>query len=154
MVSPLSAVKQKRLLWATTVVALLAPVAAVGARWRDGVKAAEQVRAGERVLDAPMDEAPTPEQLEAGRAEALFGRAVSLDPGDARTRRARALWAVARARSFAPIASSHSRSHGSGSAGICSAARVRSCSIRWACPSSCATVASLSSALPSGERRR
>jgi Flp pilus assembly protein TadD len=97
MVSPLSAVKQKRLLWATTVVALLAPVAAVGARWRDGVKAAEQVRAGERVLDAPMDEAPTPEQLEAGRAEALFGRAVSLDPGDARTRRARALWHAARA---------------------------------------------------------
>jgi len=97
MVAPLSAVKQKRLLWATTVLALLAPVAAVGARWRDGVRAAESVRQGELVLDAPMDEAPTPEQIEARRAETHFGRAVSLDPGDARTRRARALWHVARA---------------------------------------------------------
>ncbi len=97
MVAPLSAVKQKRLLWTTTVLALLAPVAAVGARWRDGVRAAESVRLGEAVLDAPMDEAPTPEQLEARRAEGHFGRAVSLDPGHPRTRRARALWHVARA---------------------------------------------------------
>lgn len=97
MASPGTVAKARRLLWVTTVVALCAPVAALGARWRDGLRAEQSLHAGLGYLDVSVDRAASPEALDSRAAEAEFGRAVAFDASPEVTRRARALWHVARA---------------------------------------------------------
>ncbi|MDO9020803.1 MAG: tetratricopeptide repeat protein [Deltaproteobacteria bacterium] len=88
---------KKKLLWAVSLAAVVAPVVALGLRLRDDARAERWMREGMAKLDAPIDRAPTPESLDWHGAEALFDRVVRASSDGDRGRRARALWHSCRA---------------------------------------------------------
>ncbi len=92
-----SVVKRKAFLWITTALALAAPPAALGLRWRDARRAESHLTRGVEALTAPLERAPTPESLDWQAAERELAQVSTLDPGSPMARRAEALLHVARA---------------------------------------------------------
>ncbi len=88
---------KKLVKWLSVALALVAPPASLGLRYRDGRHAREAMARGLAVLDTPLERAPSPEALNARAAEGDFALTRSLDPGGDLGRRADALWHVARA---------------------------------------------------------
>ena len=88
---------KKKLLWAVSLAAVVAPVVALGLRLRDDARAERWMREGMAKLDASIDRAPTPESLDWHGAESLFDRVVRASSDGDRGRQARALWHSCRA---------------------------------------------------------
>lgn len=94
---PPATVKRKAFLWVTTALALAAPPAALGLRWRESREAGAHLARGLDALSAPLERAPTPESLDWRTAEREFEATRSLDADGADARRAETLLHVARA---------------------------------------------------------
>lgn len=88
---------RRLLLGLSTLLAAAAPMVAVGLRWNDARHADRALSDALAILDAPVARAATAESLDWRRAEASLQRARSLDVSPEITRRASALWHVARA---------------------------------------------------------
>jgi Flp pilus assembly protein TadD len=93
----LDPVVKKKLLWAVSLAAVVAPVVALGLRFREDARADRWLAAGVAKLDVSIDLAPTPESLDWHGAEDLFDRVVRASGDGDRGRRARALWHSCRA---------------------------------------------------------
>lgn len=87
---------KRALLWIVSAAALAAPLGAIAVQQRDSRQADAAMRAGLAALSVGLEQAPTPERIDAARATREFDRVRGAGGDPQRTRLAGALWHVAR----------------------------------------------------------